>query len=129
MRIKAFGTLEYGESRDGEPKAVLQMDDNIGKYYRSLIPKYIYARAPMYPTHVTVVRNGREKPVNMEYWGKYEGEQVEYEYSPLIGLDYPYYFLRAWSSRIEEIRLELGLPKCRPEFNDFHITIANVKTG
>jgi len=127
MKIKTYGILEYSESKDGEPKASLQIDDQIGCYYRSLIPKAIYARPPMYKPHITVVRNNRERPVNMEYWKKYEGESIEYEYSPLIGLDYPYYFLRAWSKRIEEIRVELGLPKCRREFNDFHITIANVK--
>ena len=64
----------------------------------------------------------------MEHWGKYEGEQIPFRYDNEIGFDPPYYFLRAYSKRIEDIREELGLARHRPRFNDFHITIANVKS-
>jgi len=119
------GILQYGPGI----RAVVWIAEDIAKYYRSLIPKYYYVKPQMYPPHITVVRTGKETPVNMEVWGKYDGEKVPFTYNSDIATDGNYFFLDARSERIGDIREELGLPRFR--FNDiskqYHITLGNVK--
>lgn len=117
------GIMRYA----GSDKAYLEIDPQIAAFYRSLIPKWIDYNVPMYPPHITVVRTGKEVPKNIQVWGKYEGKEIPFEYENTVGYDGTYYYLRVFSPEIERIRMELGLPRMRPQFNDFHITIANSK--
>ena len=115
--FKSTGKLVYYEDY-----AIVEVDPGIALFYRSLIPKHISWRPPMHKPHISVVRKGKE-PLNKII---YNNEIIEYEYDNYIYLDNKYVWLKAYSSRLEQIRLELGLPRHR--FDDcYHITIANFK--
>jgi len=119
--IQSFGVLRYYASW-----AILLIDQQVAEYYFSLIPKYYYAQRQMYDAHITVVRFGVEVPTNMSVWGKYDGEKIMFEYVPVVESGGVYFFLNAYSERIGDIRVELGLPRYR--FSDhYHITIGNLK--
>ena len=98
------------------------------------MPAWLNAQRPRWPAHVTVVRPGQEIPKHLEYWEKYEGEKIDLFYSPEIGQGKIYWWLDFYSSRLEEIRKELGLYyvsrnfPCPEGFRKvFHMTIANCK--
>lgn len=129
MLHKSKGTLRY--SHIGL-KLILEVDPNIVCFYRSLIPKHITINPQKYAPHISVVRH--ENKLNMEYWRKYEGEQVEFEYSNYIHSGTVYWWLNAFSTRLEEIRVELGLyihdKYTQPPdgyLKCFHITLGNNK--
>lgn len=125
--ISSSGKLHYGPSN----RLVVWVDQSISDYYRSLLPKAWYVRPQYHRAHITVVRNGKENPVNMEHWGKYEGEIIPFEYEPRVYWGQVYYFLRVQSKRIGDIREELGMPRYRggapQDVNCYHITVGNVK--
>jgi hypothetical protein len=80
------------------------------------------------------VRPEKEAPVNLEHWGKYEGEPLTFLYEPYVYEGTVYYWLNIWCVRLEEMRRELGLPVVSqftlpPEgfTKCFHCTIANKK--
>lgn len=108
-------------------RAIAEIDQELSDYYRSLIPKYYNVKPQKYKSHITIVRTAIENPPNMEYWGKYENQYINFSYSPVIHNDGTYFWLNAYSADIEKIREELGLPKYRLARNEYHITIANLK--
>lgn len=125
--FKSTGCLRYGEN-----KLVLEADQELSRYYFSLIPKYVKLNQQRYAPHISIVR--KEVPSKMEYWKKYDGEAVEFLYEPYVYNDETYYWINTFSNRLEEIRLELGLPVSseytRPPggfFKCFHMTIGNCK--
>ena len=129
---KSVGVLKYSSYS----RLVVEVDPALGEYYYSLIPKSKYATKPRYASHITVVRPDQETPVHREHWGKYEGEQVEFLYSPVVHYGKIYYWLDVLCLRLEDIRFELGLPIWF--YNDrtpppdgygkfFHITLGNTK--
>ncbi len=126
------GKLKYSIEEKVGYKLVLELDQGIVDYYRSLIPKSKDVKSQMFRAHISVVR--KETPKNLEFWGKYEGLKVDFEYSNWIYNDTIYWWLNAYSSFLEEVRLELGLivkyytlvpPKNYKK--NFHITLGNVK--
>lgn len=124
----SIGTLVYSVN---PYKLIVDVDNEIGNYYRSLIPKYLQVRKPMYSSHISIVRN--EVPSNLNMWGKYQGTQVSFEYEPFIYSGELYYWLNAYSSILEDVRIELGLSnlseytKSPDGKHKFHITIGNLK--
>jgi hypothetical protein len=121
------GTLRYGNTN-----LVLDVDQGIVDFYRAMLPKSIRTNRQMYNAHISVVR--KEVPPNMELWGKYAGEQIEFKYSNVIRNGNLYYWLDVWCERLEQIRLELGLPCDSPYTRPpdgfsktFHVTIGNIK--
>jgi hypothetical protein len=131
--IKSEGVLRYHRGEQGSYKLELRICNGIGMFYRSLIPKWYTVRRQKYDQHISVVR--KEVPKNLELWGKYEGERVEFYYDPEdICTDGNYWWINCYSLRLEEIRRELGLkPKWslreppRPFGATFHTTIGNQK--
>jgi hypothetical protein len=128
---KSKGKLHYDYGNAGL-KLIVDVDPGITSFYRSLIPKYITLNPQRHNPHISVVRH--EHSINMEYWGKYEGEQVEFEYSNYIHNGTVYWWLNAFSARLEAIRVELGLyvhdKYTKPPdgyLKCFHITLANSK--
>lgn len=126
--FKAVGNLVYSN----DPyKLIVSVDDEIGKYYRSLVPKYLAVRKPMYPTHISVVR--KEAPVNLSAWNKYQGQEIVVGFDNHIYNDELYYWLNAYSNQLEDIRSELGLlstselTRSPDGVHKFHITIGNLK--
>jgi hypothetical protein len=128
--FKSTGTLIY----EPDHRLVMTVDPGLTAYYRSMIPKSMPVQKPRWPAHATVVRTGKETPVHLQHWGKYEGEEVEFSYDPDIKLNRTYYWLNVWCDRLADIREELGLkPKSRwtkppSGFHQcFHVTVANKK--
>lgn len=112
-------------------KLTVEVDDDIGKYYRSFLPKAWGVQKPMYASHISTVRN--EVPVNLSAWGKYQSQDVEFRYDYFVFNDDVYYWLNCFSPTLENVRQELGLP-ITSEFtrspdgkHRFHITIGNTK--
>ncbi len=127
------GTLKYNEP-GGEYgyRLVVEIDPEITNYYRALIPRHIKLNRQMYPPHVSVVR--KEVPPNPEFWGKYEGEEIDFMYDNAIQSGTVYWWLNCFSKRLEDIRLELGLlvdsPYTKPPegyAKCWHSTLGNLK--
>lgn len=128
------GILKY--NRPGENvgyRLVVDIDPGISEYYRALIPLgMVQLNKQMYSPHISVVR--KEVPPNIEFWGKYEGEEVDFAYDNVVHHSATYWWLNCFSKRLEEIRLELGLPVNSPYTlppegfaKCFHSTIGNTK--
>ncbi len=115
-------------------KAYVEVDKEIVAYYRRLIPKYITHRPQMYPSHISVVRY--EIPRNLKAWDYYvnKKEEIPFTYEGIVRIGKVYLWLNFFSKRLEEIRIELGLPvesiyTLPPEgfAKCFHCTIGNMK--
>ena len=138
------GILHYA---DDPLKVFVEVDPEIVRYARARIPKWIQTRPQAYPAHISVVRKevpplmgqlpraqepGFPRPTGYE-WKRHEGEEIEFQYSHVIYSGTVYYWLRAYSSRLEQIRVGLGLTPhsniTRPpdETPCYHITISNLK--
>jgi len=127
--ISACGKIIYD---DNDYKLYVDIDDDISKFYLSLIPKYIAnPNHQKYNAHITVVRN--ELPINLKNWRKYENYNIDFFYSPNIQTNNIYFWLNVYSSFLINLRKELGLPETselsRPPSGEkcFHITIGNLK--
>lgn len=112
-------------------KVIVEVDQQISEYYRTLVPRYIRLNRQAYPAHISVVR--KETPPNMEFWNRYEKEWVEFEYEPYQYNNATYYWLNVFCPRLEEIRRELGLSltsgitRSPDGRHKFHCTIGNCK--
>lgn len=131
MLYQSTGIIKY-EIVDIGFKLFVEVDQQLADYYRKLIPKYQYVTRQRYGAHISVIRY--EEPPNIEYWGKYEGQEIDFFYDSDIKFGKVYYWLNAFSKKLEEVRLELGLPVSSPYtlppdgFDKcFHITIGNTK--
>ena len=125
--FKSTGIVRYGNTN-----LVLDVDQSIVNYYQGLLPKSIKPNPQKYNAHISVVR--KEIPPRMDLWGKYAGEEVEFEYAHDIRSGAVYYWIDAFSKRLEEIREELGLEVSSPYItppegyrHTWHITIGNIK--
>ncbi len=111
-------------------RVTLEVEQGLANYYYSFIPKSRRSWKPGWPAHITVVRPEKEIPPRIRYWGDYEGEEVDFIYDYHILEGNGYFWLNAWSKRLEVIRDELGLQNfssysLKPTgYNKtFHITI------
>lgn len=120
--IKIQGRLQYFKNW-----CVAWLPHDFGNYYYSLIPKAKCAQRQMYAAHITVVRKGIERVPNMDAWNKYDGKNVDIYYDLPIVSNGIYFWLDAYSEDIEDIRVELGMPRIREPFDCFHITVGNLK--
>lgn len=105
---------------------VANIDKELVRYYRCLVPKYYYIQSPKYHPHVTLVRSGELELITKKFSGT-----VDIYYSPVIYYKEPYFWLNCWSEEIGNIREELGLKRYRFEDENpsYHITIGNIKNG
>jgi hypothetical protein len=132
MLYSSTGILRYALTEQHGFKLVAEIDPELARYYRALIPKWIDTNPQKYRAHISAVR--KETPVKMEHWERYEGQEVEFLYSPIVHHGEVYWWLNCFSKRLEEIRLELGLPVDSPYTRPpdgmaktFHTTIGNMK--
>lgn len=133
MLYESKGVLRYGEADYGH-KLVVEVEQAIADYYRSLIPKYKTANRQRYGAHISVVR--KETPVNLDAWGRREGQEVTFWYEPVIREGTVYWWLNVFCTELEEVRTELGLEVSSPYtvppegfFKCFHMTIGNKKAA
>jgi hypothetical protein len=114
----------------GERKLHVVVDPAIADYARALVPKARRVRLnkPRFAPHITVIRN-EEWACNPDL----DGIEVQFRYDPLVVPGEVYWWLRAWSPDLLQLRVREGLPElsdlCRPpDMEDcFHITIGNTK--
>jgi hypothetical protein len=121
MWYESIGTLKYGPGW----RLVLEADQGVADFYAALIPLWLPLNRQRYGAHVSVVR--REDPVNKELWAKYESCPVAFEYENIVRNDETYYWLNVRCRRLEEVRVELGLPPFPWWRNGYHLTVANCK--
>ena len=108
------------------------LDRDTIRYHHSLIPKSFNAHLPRHEPHITVVRPEKDHIRSPRFLEGYQGEHVEISYSTEIQKSGIYFWLPAYSVRLEEIRIELGLIVVNnsdltpPEgfLKPFHITVA-----
>jgi hypothetical protein len=130
MLYESTGTLRY----EPDYRLSVEVDQGIADFYRSLIPKWFSHNKPRWRAHITVVRSEKETPINLEHWGKYDGQELQFLYSPYIHQGEVYFWLNCFCVKLEDIRIELGLSAVSeytlpPEgFRKcFHCTLANTK--
>lgn len=129
--FSATGIVQYFDGNERPHKAWALVDQELARFYRSLIPKHYAVQPQRYPAHISFVRKIR--PANLEVWGKHEGLVVSFQYENVIYNDEIYWWLNAVSPDIEKIRNELGMPPVGPTTwspdgrHRFHISIANTK--
>lgn len=131
--LSSSGILSYS-FENGQYRLVVEVDKDLARYYRSLIPKYIDSNGTRWAPHITVVRPYKETVPNKQFWGKYQDEVVEFQYENCVRFDKIYFWLNVFCKRLETIRIELGMsvtsPFTRPPdgyAKAFHCTIANSK--
>jgi len=115
-RIKTEGVLTYPGSW-----IILQCDLETTMYYQWWLAHHgIKVNLPIWKSHISVVR-GEDLP-NPAPWGRYEGNKVDFSYQISdIWWNGSYWWINIRSSRLEEIRSELGLDP-QPKYK-FHWTI------
>lgn len=130
MSIESEGVLHYSLEA-GVYRLVVDIDPAITDFYRALVPKAVRLNRQKFAPHVTVVRETAiPAPAR---WGAYEGERLTFVYKPEIRVGDVYYWLEVYSTRLGDIRAELGLPRSssntRPpdDAECFHTTIGNLK--
>lgn len=131
--FRSSGLLRYS-LEGGLYRLVLEVDPEIVRYYRALVPKHFHLARQKYPPHISVVREylpvGRAIDAT---WGFYEGMEVPYVYGNQIEIDTQYAWLRVWSYRLRQLRGDLGFEDSTwytrpPDGEDCeHITLGNRK--
>jgi hypothetical protein len=99
------------------------IDWDFGRYYYSLIPKYLRPQKQRYQTHITIVRNFENVDLSDKYL---DGQEFSFNYSQEIEQDHKYFYLNCWSPIIDQIRKYYNLRRYRIG-NSHHITIGNKK--
>lgn len=123
---KGYGTLIYYKNW-----STVNLSNDFGNYYYSLIPKYKQKQRQKYIPHITVVRKEIEIP--KKNWGFWNNKKIEFLYDPNIQDGYIYYYLNVYSWMIGYVRMKLGLSYFRQpkDIYDpwvcYHITIGNKK--
>jgi len=120
-KFKSTGILRYGRNSWW---ITLKTPECIPEYYSWFVTKHIHYQisGSRHGSHVTINR-GETAPVNQEFWGKYDGQEVEFYYHTLQS-NKIYSWLRVESEFLSFIREELGLP---PKTNGFHLTVGRLQ--
>lgn len=138
------GNVVNGRKRTDVPWwIVVNCSDTISAYYRTLIEKNILnplgldkgikLAPPMWGSHITVLDGRNEVPFNKrEFWKKYDGEVIDFEYSPEVYQVWKFWNIPVRSRFLDNIREELGFSAINPRdkvvipgFN-YHITVGRM---
>lgn len=124
------GRLRYspktlGKYQDQKWWLIIDCDPNLGAYYRYLYKLHNYhlksLTKPAWAEHITVVRN--EEPLNAVAWEKYDGQEIEFQFTPVAETDGHYTWFPVACDRALDMREELGLSR-HPEF-PLHLSIGH----
>lgn len=106
---------------------IIDSDPDLARYLRHLFMLQTYrtqkAQAPLWGPHISVIR-GEEPPLPAA-WGRLEGQEVEYEYEPIVRETDGYLWVPIRCEAALDHRNELGLP--REPTPPLHLTIGNLK--
>lgn len=124
------GTLRYSPKvRDlptGKWWCVLDCDEEIGRYYRSLFNwenrAKIKIMAPAWGSHISIIAN--EPPSNTDLWLADSGKQFKFSYDPALKSNGEYYWLDVFCEQMLELRERLGLKK--EPFYPLHLTVGRI---
>lgn len=119
--LKGNGVLVYDPPRPGMKNTdwwiVLNTDPEICRYYRWWVwNRYMVdLKQPSWNAHISVLRGAKPRADKIHLWKKYQGEKIEFEYSPNVrqqgdttGDLGHHWFVDVWSERLGDIRNELG---------------------
>lgn len=105
----------------------MDCDPEIGAYYRNLFwlhtNKCQSIQRAAWASHISIVRN--EEPPDPTKWYEYDGEEIEFDYTPPVQNNEIFYWLPVTCERLLDIREELGLPR-QPAYG-LHLTVGNNK--
>jgi hypothetical protein len=107
---------------------MVDCDQELARYYRQQTffwSPVIKLQIPKHDSHITVIAGKYEPNHNERYWKKYDGQSVEFQYSPEIESDGTYFWLPVFCEEFEKLRWELGLRPTIPI--PWHLTIGNMK--
>jgi hypothetical protein len=101
---------------------------SIVNYYKWVVERHIWRKisTPLHGAHITVLAGKHQQPVNKQFWGKYHGEEIEFEYCSVVKTDGNYFWLEARCPELVFIRRELGLQDT-PKW-PYHLTIGYLNT-
>ncbi len=102
--------------------------EELARYYRSLVHSFspsIFLQVPKHDSHITVIAGKYEPNHDQRYWKRYDGQEINFSYSPIIGSDGTYFWLPVFCPDFEKVRMELGLNPLIPI--PWHLTIGNLK--
>lgn len=123
MKYKGRGTIRYKNDW-----IILEVPYSIVKYYQWWVEKFIWKKTSTsyHAPHVTILPGKHEPGLNKHVlWGKYEGLNVEFEYSSTVFTDEKgeYYWLVVDCPFIYTLRKQLGL---KPNLKwPLHLTICH----
>lgn len=127
--FKSQGVLSKSFVHGYGHRLVLTIDDEIVRYARSLVPKWMGMKTTRYAPHVSVVRH---EIVDESKWNLVQESVVSFIYSSEAKLNDVYCWIDVWSDQLVEIRRGLGLSDSRKIVDGvgvFHVTIGNFKDG
>lgn len=113
---EAVGTLRYADDW-----LLLQVDDEIARYYASILKTRFgitVQHRSKWGAHVSIIR-GEELP-NPDGWGADHGREIAIRYTHDIYTNGAHWWLNVESDDLADIRAGYGLP---PEKRHFHLTI------
>ena len=119
MWFKTKGKIVYDPERGNLKKkpdwwALVNLDPEISRYYRYWIRRelHINLHQPSWGTHVSIIRGEKPWPDQMHLWKKYNGLEVEIEYSHNVRQAHmkDYWFVDVKCPQLIDIRKELNLP-------------------
>ena len=106
-----------------------EIDEDLGPYYRALLPRAWHVNPPMAKPHISIVRKFEEPDRTL--WKKYDGLSLIIDCFPGVETDGIYYWIDCLSDEVGHVRRSLGLKTFRQDewsdYNTYHITIGNVK--
>lgn len=133
-RVASSGPLRF--RHDGtELRIYLEVDEEIARYARALLPKSLRHNPPRHPPHITVVVAKLTKeefiaiPAHIFSFGK----PFAFEYDPLVVIGDTYIWLDVYADELEYYREQRGYARTdehtRPPDGKapFHMTAANRK--
>lgn len=106
--------------------AIVECPHDIIDYYKYWVTKNkkFKISPPIFGAHISIIRD--EEPLDKfkHLWGRREGEEVEFFYTPDFDTNGDYWWLNVYCPKLSEIRTELGLPP-EPQY-DYHLSIGKL---
>jgi hypothetical protein len=130
--FKAKGTVIFDPTA-GEAAnkwwAIVECPKDIIDYYKYWVTKNqkIKISAPLFGSHISIIRGEEPKDKFKHLWRFRHGEEVEFTYTPDYENLGEYWWLNVECPRLVEIRRELGLSDL-PDYK-FHLTIGKLIPG
>lgn len=120
--FSSTGRLVYDKKK--EPLldyACIYTSNSLSRYYQKFLQRSLGLNSinEVYRSHITVINHNEIVPP--ELWGKYQNEIIEFNYSIEVKSAGPYFWLPVVSTRVTEIRAEMGLPATPPM--PLHLTL------